>query len=716
MAWRCRADEFEEEEDPQEEEDDMEIDIEEDENEQKLTYPYEEMDPLNPLPPTSESEPDDEIKVENPIEHEDETVPTSVYKMDSILRRLCGRETMHALVEKKGKAKDKFYGKLILELGNEVHSSVEQGTAAMEKLVEKLGNTEDKVERKKLKKELKEARFSNTFLSMQNERGIVFEERPNEAINVLIEDEKIPSSESRGSPPARKANVRNDASGSGPVRAAPAIRECTFTRFMKCNPAIFCSVKGSVELQRWFEKTESIFKISECAEGKKVKFADAILEGPAFTWWKTKVATMCLETVNEIPWTKMKQLITTEFCPIERFNELGLMCSGIVEPKRVKVDAYIRLLTDNIKGEVTSSKPADLNKACMIKCHKYGKVGHKEMYCKDKSVATGANTQPIWTSYDYGKQGHTRNQCPKKVKQGEVREARGRDYAIKDVEPQGPNVVTDTFSAMLDINLIKIGSSYKVKLSDGRVASTNTVSKGCTFNLVNHIFEIDLMTIELSTFNVIIGMDWLVKHDVVIVCGEKVVCIPYVKNMTYGIRVAEVLKYDVFILDSQVFGYSDHNITFEFIIMSNTNNNMQTQTSNTLHNAIMEAGSKDRPPMLAPGNYVQWKSRIKRFIDTKPNHKLIHYCLTNAPYKLDWKGKEVPISEGSPIGRTERVHETYKNVSQEIRDQLNAKAKVVQIILTGIDNDIHSTVDACPNACEMWKVIERLKHGESINV
>nr|GFB74707.1 hypothetical protein [Tanacetum cinerariifolium] len=59
--------------------------------------------------------------------------------------------------------------------------------------------------------------------------------------------------------------------------------------------------------------------------------------------------------------------------------------------------------------------------------------------------------------------------------------------------------------------------------------------------------------------------------------------------------------------------------------MSNTNNNMQTQTSNTLHYAIMEAGSKDRPPMLAPGNYVQWKSRIKRYIDTEPNHELIHY-------------------------------------------------------------------------------------------
>nr|GFA76936.1 hypothetical protein [Tanacetum cinerariifolium] len=122
--------------------------------------------------------------------------------------------------------------------------------------------------------------------------------------------------------------------------------------------------------------------------------------------------------------------------------------------------------------------------------------------------------------------------------------------------------------------------------------------------------------------------------------------------------------------------------------MSNINNNMQTQTSNTLHNAIMEAGSKERPPMLA----------------------------LNPPYELGWKEKAVLDYEGNPTTSTERVFETYKNVKQEIKDQLNAEAEVVQIIFTGIDNDIYSTVDACPNACEMWKAIERLKQGESINV
>ncbi|GJU85829.1 hypothetical protein Tco_1293375 [Tanacetum coccineum] len=183
MAWSGEdedpeEDEFEEEEDPQEEEDDMEVDIEEDVNESELTYPYEEVDPLNPPPPAYESEPEDTIKVKNLIEHEDETVPASVHedikslfgRMASLSRRLYGHETAHALVKKKGKAKDEYYGKLILDLGNEVRSSVEQGTATMERLVEKLGNTKDKAECKRLKKELEEARFSNTFLRMQNER------------------------------------------------------------------------------------------------------------------------------------------------------------------------------------------------------------------------------------------------------------------------------------------------------------------------------------------------------------------------------------------------------------------------------------------------------------------------------------------------------------------------------------------------------------------
>ncbi|GJY53515.1 hypothetical protein Tco_0445179 [Tanacetum coccineum] len=274
--------------------------------------------------------------VEDTVESEDETVPTSVHEV--------------------------------------VRSSVEQGTTAMEKLVEKLGNAEEKAECKKLKKELEEARFSNTFLRIQNERverdvywtrvrthefyqemirrGFVFEERPNEAIDVPIEDEKSLSSEPIMPPKsapltqaairrmikkcvdatiaaerARYANSENDARWSGP-----------------CNPTVFHGTEGPVKLRRWFEKTESVFGISECAEGKKVKFAAATL-----------------------------------------FNELALMCPRMVEPESVKVDAYIRGLTDNIKGEVTSSKPANLNEAVRM-AHK---LMEQKSQARDERILEG---------------------------------------------------------------------------------------------------------------------------------------------------------------------------------------------------------------------------------------------------------------------------------------------------------------------------------------
>nr|GEW81860.1 putative reverse transcriptase domain-containing protein [Tanacetum cinerariifolium] len=91
--------------------------------------------------------------------------------------------------------------------------------------------------------------------------------------------------------------------------------------------------------------------------------------------------------------------------------------------------------------------------------------------------------------------------------------------------------VNTRFSSMLYIDPIKIDTSYEVELADGRVVSTNTVLKGYALNLVNDIFEIDLMPIELGMLDIIIGMDCLFKHDAVIIYGEKVVCIPY-RNKT----------------------------------------------------------------------------------------------------------------------------------------------------------------------------------------
>ncbi|GKD56659.1 putative reverse transcriptase domain-containing protein, partial [Tanacetum coccineum] len=106
--------------------------------------------------------------------------------------------------------------------------------------------------------------------------------------------------------------------------------------------------------------------------------------------------------------------------------------------------------------------------------------------------------------------------------------------------------VSSTFSALLDITPSTLDTSYAVELADGRISETNVVLRGCTLGLLGHPFDIDLMPIELGSFDVIIGMDWLAKYHALIVYDKKVVRIPYgdevliIRGDDYGNRRSRV--------------------------------------------------------------------------------------------------------------------------------------------------------------------------------
>nr|GEV36702.1 hypothetical protein [Tanacetum cinerariifolium] len=122
----------------------------------------------------------------------------------------------------------------------------------------------------------------------------------------------------------------------------------------------------------------------------------------------------------------------------------------------------------------------------------WGKIGHKARDCWSKVIATGANAQPIVTCYGCGEKGHIKTNCPARNNPGRGR-ARGQAYALRDGDQNlGPNVVTGTFllnnhyarvlfdsrsdkscvninfSHLIDIEPVKVGHSYEVKLADGR--------------------------------------------------------------------------------------------------------------------------------------------------------------------------------------------------------------------------------------------------------
>ncbi|GJS47260.1 putative reverse transcriptase domain-containing protein [Tanacetum coccineum] len=87
--------------------------------------------------------------------------------------------------------------------------------------------------------------------------------------------------------------------------------------------------------------------------------------------------------------------------------------------------------------------------------------------------------------------------------------------------------ISTAFSSLINIAPTPLENNYDVELADGKIVRIDTIIRGCTLNFLDHPFNIDLMPVELGSFDVIIGMDWLRKYHAVIVCDEKLVQIPY---------------------------------------------------------------------------------------------------------------------------------------------------------------------------------------------
>ncbi|GJR70878.1 putative reverse transcriptase domain-containing protein [Tanacetum coccineum] len=183
----------------------------------------------------------------------------------------------------------------------------------------------------------------------------------------------------------------NNTGGSGSTNTGgtvvPEMHGCSYKTFMNGKPHSFKGTEGVVGLKRWFEKMEQVFEICKCAEDDKVKFAMCTFEGRALTWWNGNVQTLGLANANQIPWSNVKAMMTTEYCPAteiqrmeqelwtltlkgddieaynNRFHELALMCHELVPTEKKKIERYVRGFPERIKGNITSSKPATLHEA-----------------------------------------------------------------------------------------------------------------------------------------------------------------------------------------------------------------------------------------------------------------------------------------------------------------------------------------------------------------
>ncbi|GJW51656.1 putative reverse transcriptase domain-containing protein [Tanacetum coccineum] len=323
----------------------------------------------------------------------------------------------------------------------------------------------------------------------------------------------------------RNNNLNGDGSQgseSGITRPVRLTRECTYTDFLKYQPMNFKGTKGVIGVTQWFKRMKTVFNISNCAVENQVKFATCTLHGVALTWWKSHVKTVG----HDAAYDELKVKGTDLASYTQRFQELDLLCGRMFPEESNKIEKYVGGLPDMIHGSVMASKPKTMQDAIekfedisgnnqnqhqQNKGHNIGRAytaGPSE-----KREYGGSLTKCSKCNYHYNgpcvpkcNKGHFKRECPK-LKNNNHGNQGGNGNAPAKVCVVG-NAGTNPYS---------------------------NVVMGYTLNLLNHPFNIDLMPVKLGSFDVIIGMDWLAKYHVVIVCNEKLIRIPF-RNETLIVR------------------------------------------------------------------------------------------------------------------------------------------------------------------------------------
>ncbi|GJS02263.1 putative reverse transcriptase domain-containing protein [Tanacetum coccineum] len=306
-----------------------------------------------------------------------------------------------------------------------------------------------------------------------------------------------------------------------------------------------------VNLSQWFEKMESVFHISNCVVENQVKFATCTFLGNALTWWNSHMKTITKDVAYAMDWKALKKMMTVKYCPrgemkkleIElwnlkvkgtdvasytlRFQELAPMCGRMFHEESDEVEKYVGGLPDMIWGNVMSYQPKMMEKAI--------EFANDQMDQKVLTIAERQAKQKRKLEFNE----HFKRDCPKlknknRGNQGGNGNALAKVYVVGNAGTNpDSNVVTGTFllnnryafilfdtgadrsfvsttfSSPIDITPTTLDHYYDVELADEKIIGINTIIRGCTLNFLDHPFNINLMPVEIGSFDVIVGMDWL---------------------------------------------------------------------------------------------------------------------------------------------------------------------------------------------------------------
>ncbi|GJV87490.1 putative reverse transcriptase domain-containing protein [Tanacetum coccineum] len=189
---------------------------------------------------------------------------------------------------------------------------------------------------------------------------------------------------------ATRNGTDSHSSGTGVRGSERVARECTYQDFMKCKPLYFKGTEGVVELTQWFERMETVFRISNCSVENQVKFSTCTLLASALTWWNSHVMTVTHDVAYSMTWVDLRKKMTDKYCPR---NEMKKLEAELWNLKVIGMWGF----ADMIHGKHVASKNEEMQEAIEMATELMDKrvntIAERQVENKRKFENTSRNSQ-----------------------------------------------------------------------------------------------------------------------------------------------------------------------------------------------------------------------------------------------------------------------------------------------------------------------------------
>ncbi|KAK1272714.1 hypothetical protein QJS04_geneDACA021439 [Acorus gramineus] len=267
-------------------------------------------------------------------------------------------------------------------------------------------------------------------------------------------------------------------------------------------------------------EVDTIFSTMLCTDRQRVSLATFMLKGSAADWWATRSVDIP-EGLEQLTWAGFRRYFLEEYFPfstrqivMQEFEQLtqGTMSVADYSTRFTRLSRFAPAL---VMDEETRCRRFELGLSSAIRVHVTSQAfsRYSDLVSRAKTVERDVQGRVAALSVEEA-------QASGSVVRGTVQISQLPAYVLFDSEATH-SFVSPAFARRTGVASAPLDAVLEVSLPVGDRILLSSVYRGCTVEIAEHEFPVELVELAMADFDAILGMDWLAASHASIDCFAK---------------------------------------------------------------------------------------------------------------------------------------------------------------------------------------------------